>query len=102
MIKNVFFLPNGDKWSIMNNNLAMVPNERQLKKNLGVDKSAAFVDLNAEADQLLGELKKSLRANSFGDGAERLPEEVERRPLAREKEPRASRATEQFYRSDQG
>jgi chromosome segregation ATPase len=57
-IKEVFFLPHGDKWSIMNNNLAMVSNERQLKKTLGVDKSAAVIDLKAEADQLLGELKE--------------------------------------------
>jgi chromosome segregation ATPase len=57
-IKEVIFLPHGDKWSITNNNLAMVSNERQLKKTLGVDKSAAVVDLKAEADQLLGELKR--------------------------------------------
>lgn len=57
-IKEVLFLPHGDRWMITNNNLAMVSNERKLKQTLGVDKSAAVAELKAEADQLLVELKE--------------------------------------------
>jgi uncharacterized protein YlxW (UPF0749 family) len=43
---------------IMNNNLAMVSNERKLKQTIAVEKSAAVAELKAEADQLLVELKE--------------------------------------------
>jgi len=43
---------------IMNNNLAMVFNERKLKQTIAVEKSAAAAELKAEADQLLVELKE--------------------------------------------
>lgn len=54
-IREVFFLPQGDRWTVSNGNLSLTSNSNKLKQTLGIDKSAAIAELKAEALQLTEE-----------------------------------------------
>ena len=54
-IREVFFLPHGDRWVLTNGNLSLTSNGSKLKQTLGVDRTAAIAELNAEDEQLVAE-----------------------------------------------
>jgi len=54
-IREVFFLPQGDRWILANGNLSLNSNDRKLKQTLGIDRSAAIAEMKVEADQLQAE-----------------------------------------------
>lgn len=55
-IKNVFFLPNGDNWSVTKGNLNMVANEKRFRQTIGVDKTAALADAKRDVEMVQKEL----------------------------------------------
>lgn len=57
-IREVFFLPHGDRWTVTNGNLSLTSNDRKLKQTLGIDKTAAVAELKVEHGQLKDELKE--------------------------------------------
>ena len=60
-IKEVYCLPNGDHWSVRGGSLSMIAHDKQLKKSIGVDKSAALAEAKRDLEVLkkeLGELSK--------------------------------------------
>jgi hypothetical protein len=59
-IREVFFLPHGDRWTVQNGNLSLMSNGRMLlKQSLGVDKTAAIAELKDDADQVKKELDEA-------------------------------------------
>lgn len=59
-VKQVFFLPRGDKWSIIGNgNLFLASNDKELQStSIGVDKRSAIANTEREMQQLDEELKR--------------------------------------------
>jgi chromosome segregation ATPase len=55
-IKNVYFLPQGDNWTMKNGTIGLSSNEKRLKKTIGVDKSAALAENRHEAQVLKEEM----------------------------------------------
>lgn len=51
-IRQVYFLPHGDRWTVGNGNLSLTSNSQRLKQTLGIDRSAAIAELKVEASQL--------------------------------------------------
>jgi len=56
-LKEVYFLPKGDYWTVRNSSLAAFSNDRLLRSTIGVDKSAAIEEARREEAQLKEELK---------------------------------------------
>lgn len=57
-VKNVFFLPRGDNWSIKGSNISMVANHKELGKGkIGLDKTAALAEARREAASIKENLK---------------------------------------------
>ena len=56
-IKNVFFLPQGDSWSIKNGNISMTANEKKFRQTIGVDRSAAIAQADQEAQAMHEDVK---------------------------------------------
>ena len=63
-IKNVFCLPDGDNWSISGGHLKMISNSRNLRKTIGVDKSAALAEARREVDSVKEEVAQLDREES--------------------------------------
>ena len=59
-IKDVYFLPRGDHWTIRGGSLSMMSNDRDLVSTIGTDKSAAIANATEERNKINDELK-SLR-----------------------------------------
>ena len=62
-VKQVYCLPNGDHWSVRGGSLAMVANDKQLKKSIGVDKTRALAEAKNELEEMKkehGELEQEL------------------------------------------
>ena len=57
-IKEVYSLPNGDFWRIMNGSRAMISNERRLKQTIGMDQTAAVEEAKRELSHLHKELHR--------------------------------------------
>ena len=51
-IRQVYFLPQGDSWSIASGMPSVISNERRLKQTIGVDKTAMLADADQEARHL--------------------------------------------------
>ena len=51
-VREVIFLPHGDRWTVQNGNLSLVSNVRKLKQTLGIDKTAQIAELKDDADQV--------------------------------------------------
>lgn len=54
----VMFLPVGDSWSVRNGSLSLASNTKQLRRSIGVDKSAAIEEAQKEVSQLQEEHKE--------------------------------------------
>jgi len=55
-IREVFLLPKGDNWKVINGNIQMVSNTRRAKKTIGADMSAAIQDAKNECQSMKEEL----------------------------------------------
>ena len=51
-IRQVFFLPQGDSWSVTSGMPSIISNEKRLKQTIGVDKTAMLADADQEACHL--------------------------------------------------
>lgn len=59
-IKSVYFLPKGDHWEVNRSGaVSMMANERPLKQQVGMDKTAALVEAKREVDQATVELRSA-------------------------------------------
>ena len=63
-IKNVFFLPRGDNWALRNGNININSNEKQLRRTIGVDQSAAIAATEQEVDAVDTEVKELKKEES--------------------------------------
>jgi hypothetical protein len=55
-IQEVYLLPRGDYWTVKGGSLAMFSNEKLLRQTIGVDRTAAIADAQAEESKLQAEL----------------------------------------------
>ncbi len=55
-IKEVYFLPLGDFWTVRKGSRTIISNERKLRQNIGVDRTAAVEECQLEAASLKTEL----------------------------------------------
>jgi chromosome segregation ATPase len=61
---NEVYLPNGDFWTVKGGSLAMFSNDKKLRQTVGVDRTAAIADAQAQLSQLDEELRKIQREES--------------------------------------
>jgi len=57
-IKDVYCLPDGDHWTVKGGSKALFTNEKQMRKTIGVDATAAIRQARAEETQLRSELQQ--------------------------------------------
>lgn len=57
-IKEVYFLPNADKWMVKGGSMAAISNERKLRNTIGADATEALAQSKREAAQIQQELKE--------------------------------------------
>mmetsp|Transcript_12762 Transcript_12762/g.27023 ORF Transcript_12762/g.27023 Transcript_12762/m.27023 type:complete len:1315 (-) Transcript_12762:148-4092(-) len=63
-VKRVFFLPNGDNWTVMRGSLQMISNERRPKQTIGIDRTAAIRDKEADVRMLKDEVDQKRKAEN--------------------------------------
>jgi chromosome segregation ATPase len=62
--KQVHFLPNGDFWKILKGSRQMISNERQLRRTIGVDQSAAIRELENDCRLLKDQVDQKRQAEA--------------------------------------
>jgi chromosome segregation ATPase len=69
IIKEVYCMPNGDKWIVKGGSMAAISNDRNLRNTIGADRTAAIAEAKREAEQYQHELKemRTMEAKLEGD-----------------------------------
>jgi chromosome segregation ATPase len=69
IIKEVYCMPNGDKWIVKGGSMAAISNDRNMRNTIGADRTAAIAEAKREAAQYQHEVKemRTMEAKLEGD-----------------------------------